>query len=335
MKTNWKRPSPTPSGFRVRLSRPAILLGLYSAILGATGCANPLKPPIRIGVTSLDLSPLPPFLPKRVLFEQDLAGYLQEPISFDPMTPRQIRVHLGTGRLKFAMLSPADYAEIVPADTCRILAVPINVHSQTYRQGLIIVSPKSKTESLAQIKGLRFHFMPKGDVLNEAALGALVAAGVDSKSIDRGILGLELDTTHISSLEVAKSVVLEENAAGVIDEADYNSWPDHGGSLVLLSPSKEQVRVIGKTIRVPEGPVLVSTETPPELVEKMREYLLEVVGNRKLVIGTLGYNGFAPPIDPKEYEPYFEVRRKLNEMAGRAPEPQPSADPPESADSTR
>jgi hypothetical protein len=275
------------------------------------GCGPQFHSPTRIGVTSFDLNPLPPFLPKRILFQRDLESHLDEPVVFDLLTPRQIRVHMGTGRVKFAMVSAADYAEIAPAGNSEMLAVAKNAQGRTYRQGLIIASPRSRIETVSQAKGLRFHFLPAGDVLNEAAAGALLEAGVARKQIDNGILGLGLDTSHISSLEVAKSVALE-NAVGVIDEADYMSWPDRGGSLMLLTPSKEQVRVIGRTVRVPEGPFLASLQTPPELRESVKRYLLEDLNKKAIVLGVLGVSGFAEPIAPNEYEPYFALLRKLH-----------------------
>jgi len=158
-------------------------------------------------------------------------------------------------------------------------------------------------------------------------LGALIEAGLEKKEVDRGILGLELDTTHISSLEVAKSVVLEEKVGGVIDEADYNKWPDKGGSLVLLLPSKDQVRIIAKTVRVPEGPFVVSNQAPPELVDKTRDYLLKVVNKKQVVLAALGSAGFAEPIDPQEYEPFFALYRKLHPAP---PEPATTESPAES-----
>jgi ABC-type phosphate/phosphonate transport system substrate-binding protein len=209
------------------------------------------------------------------------------------------------------MLTAEEYVEVSTAKTSEILAVPINMHGQTHRQGLIVVRPKSRLQKVSDLKGLRFHFMPAGDVLNEAAMGALLEAGVQPKEVDKGLLGLELDTSHINSMEVAKSVVLED-AAGVIDEMDYNRWPEKGGSLVLLSPSKEQVRIIGKTVRVPEGPFVASLQAPAELRDKVRRYLLEDLKKKTFVLGVLGVSGFAPAIDPSEYEPYFAVHRKLH-----------------------
>lgn len=267
-------------------------------------------PPVRVGVTELEHFPPPLRLPKQTLFEQNLAFHLHEPVSFDLMTPRQIRVHLGTGRLDFAMISAADYCEVVSAGNSRILAVPKNLHGKTSRRGLIIVAARSTIRSLSDIRGHRFHFMPRGDLLNDAALGALLAAGVPRAELDRGILGLELDTFHISSHEVAKSVVLE-NAAGVIDEADYDRWRDTGGSVLLLRPSKDEVRVIGHTVEVPEGPVLVSNETPPELAERVLDYLMNVASRQPLALAPLGISGFAEPLEPGAYARFCEVYRRL------------------------
>ena len=193
-----------------------------------------------------------------------------------------------------------------------------DARGQTARRGLIVVPAKSPIKSLSELKGLRFHFLPEGDVLNEAALGALLEADVVKADLDKGILGLELDTRHISSAEVVKSVVLEGKSAGVIDEADYNQWGKTGGVLVLPIPlpSQDHVRVIAETVRVPYGPFVVSEYTDPELTDKVRGYLLQTVSQRKLtnrlVLDPMGYTGFAEPIDRKEYEPFFRIHRKLH-----------------------
>jgi len=310
-----------------------IALIWLSGLLLLAGCANLQslgEPPVRIGIRKLELAPPPLVMFKSTLLNDRLADYLKKPVLFDAMTPRQMRIHLGTGRLKFAMLSPADFAQIVHSENYKILGVPKNNNGQTYRRGLLIVSAKSKINSLEELKNKRFHFMPHGSILNELALGALLESNVAKVDLDKGILGLELDTHHISSLEVAKSVVIENNVAGVIDEADYEKWPEKGGSLILLLPSKDQVRVIGKTIRVPEGPFVVSTNTPNEMTEKVKQCLFPESKNAgnllKLALSPMGYTGFAEPIEPAEYELYFSIHKKLQPPEPQEPNPdsQPS-----------
>lgn len=300
---------------------------LLVALVNGCSTLDPLnvrtlgKPPIRVGVAKYEITPTLFFLPKWSLLNDDLALYLNEPVAFQLMTPRQIRVHLGTGRLKFAMLSPGDYCQVAAEDNHRVLAVATDAQGKTSRRGLIIVAANSPIHSISELKGQRFHFMPEGDVLNEAALGALLEAGVVKADLDRGILGLELDTRHISSAEVVKSVVLEGKAGGVIDEADYNKWAETGGVVLLPVPlpSRDQVRVIGRTVRVPYGPFVVSIHTSPELTERVADYLLNVVPQRKLVLAPMGYGGFVAPVDDKQYEPFFEIHRKLHPAAPPVP----------------
>ena len=280
------------------------------------------KPPIRVGVTSLELSTF--MLPKRHLFRLSLAQYLRKPVQFELMTPRQIRVHLGTGRLQFAMLKPQEYAEIAKAGTGTILAVPVNTKGQTYRQGLVVVSAKSGIQSVQDIKSQRFHFASRGNPINDGARGVLFEAGIGQQDIDHGFFGLGLDTFHINSFEVAKSVVMEANSAGVIDEADYQSWPDEGGNFLLLNPSKDQLRIIAKTVRIPEGPFIVSVKTNPKLVAKIKRFLLEIAPQQEtMALAPMGYQGFAEPVEEKAYEPFTRIHQLLYPVQ---PETQPTND---------
>ncbi len=269
--------------------------------------------PVRVGITKLEFPP-PLFVPKHSLFNDNLALHLNKPVCFELLKPRQIRIHLGTGRLQFAMLTAGDFEQIAPADTYEILAVPKDAQGRIIRRGLIIVAPNSPLRSLGELKKQRFHFLTPEDPLNEAALGALLEAGVDKNDLNQGLLGLgmNLGMHHINSLEVAKSVLLEHNAAGIIDEDEYNKWKKTGGSLLLLNPSQDEVRIIAHTVAVPAGPFLAARNNPPELTAKVKDFLLKVVGKNPLALVPMGYSGFVDPIDLKEYQPFFEVYRQLH-----------------------
>ncbi len=295
---------------------------MLSATAGCSTVAQVVDPlnlrglgqqPVRVGITRLEFPP-PLFVPKHSLFNDNLALYLNKPVCFELLNPRQIRVKMGTGRLQFAMLTAGDFEQIAPADTYEILAVPKDTQGRIIRRGLIIVAPNSRLQSLSELKKQRFHFLPPEDPLNEAALGALLEAGVDKKDLNQGLLelGMSLGMHHINSLEVAKSVVLEQNAAGVIDEDDYNKWKETGGSLLLLNPSRDQVRIIAHTVTIPAGPFLAAKNNPPELTAKVKEFLFKVVGKNPLALAPLGYSGFVDPIDLKEYQPFFDVYRRLH-----------------------
>ncbi|HOB73185.1 MAG TPA: PhnD/SsuA/transferrin family substrate-binding protein [Phycisphaerae bacterium] len=267
-------------------------------------------PPVRIGITHLELSPL--LVPRAVLFEENLTFHLGAPVIFDLMTPHQIHVHLDTGRLKFAMLSTREFCQVAPDESARIVAVALNEHRQSYRKGLLIVSAQSEAKSLEDLQNYRFHLLPRDHVLNDAALGALLNAGVAHGNLIEGIRGVELVMGRSGSADVARCVAADARAAGVIDETDYRNWPATGGAFAGLTPSRDMFRVIGETIRVPEGPFVASAHTDPELVEKVRRYLLEVLPQRKLVLGSLGLTGFAPPVDLNDYEAYCALYRQLH-----------------------
>ena len=281
--------------------------------LGQFDMLGLMAAPIRVGETNLEFAPPPLMLPKRGFFRDALAEQIKQPVQFELMTPRQIRVHLNTGRTSFAIVKPQEVPEIMSTDACEIMAIAINNAGKTYRQGLIITAPNSPFKTIADAKGSRFHFMSLGDLLNDAAMGALIEAGIPRKEMDKSILGLGLDTTHLNSMEVAKSVVLEGKAAGIIDEADYEKWPDKGGSLVLLMPSKDQVRVIGKTMRIPEWPFLVSKRVDPDIKQRVSNLLFKLAPDKyKLALAAMDMKGFAAPIAPKSYDAFAELYWKLH-----------------------
>lgn len=311
------------------LSWMAAMLGL---VMAAAGCGQFTEEPVRVGVAHYDPSLL--ILPKWTSFSRYLADELDRPVPFQLLKPWQICAHLGTGRLQFAMLTPGDYCALRSDDQHRILAVPINGRGQVRRQGLIITAAESELESVEQIEGRRFHFLPANDVLNQAALGLLLEAGVVEKSLDGGFLGLGLDTRHVSSAEVAKSVIVEKGSAGVIDRDDYERWPETGGVILMPTPipplpSKDQVRVIGETVVVPNGPFVASVHADEELVNAVRDCLFTEKLRRNLALASLDCSTFTDPIDPEEYEPFSALYRKLYPSEVEPPEaPSTSTHPP-------
>lgn len=276
--------------------------------LNLTGLASE---PVRVGVTTLDMKP-PLMWPRRHLFRLAMANHLEQPVQFEVMTPRQIRVHLGTGRLQMAMLQPGDVTEVMEAGNAKILAVPVGSNLQPDRQGLIIVGPKSDLNSLADFAGHRFHFLQRDDLLNLAALGTLLDAGVSEEQIDKGILGLGLDTYHLNSVEVAKSVAVEQNAFGVIEESAYQKWPATGGSMLLLRPSKDQVRVIAKTVRIPGGPIVIARDVSPDFEKRVKEFLFDrAPTNHRLALAAMDVVTYSNPIDPRAYDGFGRIWTEL------------------------
>jgi len=231
-------------------------------------------------------------------FQRELAGHLGRPVMVEQLQPFQVAVHLEAGRIDFALLTDAQLEEIrKQGDFCRPIARAVNLD----RVGLIVASAKSDVSSLADIKGRRFAFGPPGDaVLHYGATAALASAGVTYNSIQRELIPLNSLQFHISSFEVAKEVAYGLTSVGVIDKAEYDSYPDAGGRIFPTSYSKDQFRVLGQTAAVTLGPVVVSNKTDPALADSVKAFLLSVEKDRPAVATALGIQGFtAEPSEPR------------------------------------
>ncbi len=241
-----------------------------------------------------------PWMPLRQAMERQL----KRPVHFTRSNYRGIRYHLSTGRIPFAMVSATEYAEITRRPVSQIVAVPVNVKGTTQHCGLIIVKKDSKIKSPADLKGKRFAFGPREDaILHRAALEALAKAGVTEKDIPKEII--PPFGYHINSYEIAKGVLIEGVPAGVVDELDFESWPEKSNILSKLSICQDRFRVIGRTEPVLEGPIIASVKAEPELVEQMQDLLINQLKDDKSVLGKLHYARFTKA-DPKMYQPLID-----------------------------
>ncbi|MBN1341124.1 MAG: phosphate/phosphite/phosphonate ABC transporter substrate-binding protein [Phycisphaerae bacterium] len=216
---------------------------------------------------------------------------LNRPVRFVRSNYRGIRYHLGEGQFDFAMVSATEYAEITRRPVSRIVAVPVNVKGTTEHCGLIIVRKDSKIESLAGLKGKQFAFGPRDDaILHRAALETLAEAGVSEKEIAKSLL--PPFGHHMNSFEVAKAVLLEGVPAGVVDELDFENWPEKSSILTQLSVCRDRFRVLARTKPVLEGPIIASVKIDPELFAKMQALLVDKLKGDKSVLDKLHYQGF-------------------------------------------
>ena len=235
--------------------------------------------PVRIGINRVHI-PLPPFFPKAPwgALQIGLAEAIQQPVHFEALNPLQIQHHLRSGRLAFALVNAVDYAEIATDDVGSVLAIACNRTGRTSRACLIIASAKSDVKSIADIKGQRFAFGPRHDpVLHVAAMATLARNGVGVDDLRKELLPLPGSLQfHISSDEAAKAVVYELGiVVGVVSEQDYEQWPEKGGSLLPLSFSRDQVRVLARSMDVPEIALLVSNTCDAELAKQVEAFLLD------------------------------------------------------------
>lgn len=259
-------------------------LGLGRAIFGLG------VEPVRVGITMVHASQgsEAPWAP----IQRQMQWSLNRPVQFESLRPFQIKAHLGSGRIQFAMVRAGEQKEILDEPGVgSIIAEPEFEEWANRDRALLIVSADSNIRSIEQLKGKRIAFGPIGDrVTHLAALEMLEANGIPRDSIPRELLPIPgMFKHHISSFETAIAAIYERVLgleAGFVHKRDYEKWPETGGSLLLLSVSKDQLVILGETEPVPslpEGPVLASAKADEELVEHVTRFLtVDLPRNKKL-----------------------------------------------------
>lgn len=266
-----------------------------------------LSPPVRLGVTEIHINPFvpPPWQP----LQEQLKRILGRDVQVLQLKPFQICAKLSLGQLDFAMVSAGDYLEIGGQPTCRILAVPVNPDLSMQKHALIVTADNSGLQSLDQLKGRRFAFGPANDpLLHIAPVDALIQAGVNIDQLTKEILppfGF-----HISSHEAAKAALYGGVQAAVVDEQEFTSWPEQVSGLFKTALPRGSFRVLAKTKPVPNGPFLAGSKTDPQMVERVRTFLLEESANQPELLKALGIGGFRQG-SPELYEPFKEMMARV------------------------
>jgi ABC-type phosphate/phosphonate transport system substrate-binding protein len=302
------------------------------------------KDPVRIGLVQADgedsllnaVAWLQMKRPPWYALQRELSNELKRPVVVQTLKPFQVAAHLASGRIQIGMLPAADYLELIKDEELAeggTLGEVLALSEAGERRGLVVASAKSGIQSVADIKGRRFAFGPKGDpVLHEAALACLEREGLAVDDIAREIVPIPGSLQfHISSAEAAKEVVYgfgvgkERTEAGVIEEWDYEDFPETGGRLLpLIRFSKDQFRVLARTDPVAtrilaDGPVLASPDADPDLAATVRNFLLAAADKHQGALRDLGVKRFRPP--PSDAQAEIERLSMLTPQAPASTQP--------------
>ena len=218
---------------------------------------------------------------------------------------------LAQGNIPYAFMSAKEFCSAKDLSSLTPLAVGLNALGKSSRMAYIVVKAKSHVKTITDCAAKRFAFGTYKDLLTDlAAQAALAEAGVPVKKLLPELLlppPIAMEGRLYRGHAVAKTIVMDLTVnAGVVDELDYEKMPDTGGNFIL-GPSKDQLEIVGRTIRVPEMVVVAGPAASPEARQKLKAFLMNSIASDKLVCEQLGVTGFAEP-DPAAYEP---VRRLL------------------------
>ena len=160
----------------------------------------------------------------------------------------------------------------------------------------------SDIKTLDDLKGRRFAFGPRGDVvLDKAALEFLESSGVPKSELRSLLPGQRQH--HLNSHEVANEVAYVIGTdAGVIEADEFDNYPETGGRWLPLAAtfSRDQFRELGRTkpIRtaaLAAGPVVAGAHADEELIQKTQAFLLSAHSDRPKVTRSLGFARFLAP----------------------------------------
>ncbi len=225
---------------------------------------------------------------------------------------RALGMQLVQGNIPYAFMSAAEYAAVEDAGQLTLIASAVNALGKTSRGAHLIVKANSHVKTIADCRGKRFAFGVHGDLLTDLLTQrALEEAGVPVKELLTELLTppIAFEGRLYLDKKVAQTIANDITVnAGVVDEVFWESMPDTGGN-IITGPSKDQFKIVGETVVVPEMVVVAGPAANESDIAKFGDYLLEKVKADDAVCRQLGVTGFAPP-DKAAYE---AVRKLLPE----------------------
>jgi ABC-type phosphate/phosphonate transport system substrate-binding protein len=250
-----------------------------------------------------DLDAIPQLGEPTTPLQKQLQKRLRRPISFQQLKPFQAAAHLMSGRVDFACFGAADFVHM--EEQYGEIGEVIAVTEILLRRGLIVANVYSDINELSQIRGQRFSFGPRGDpVLDLAAKATLAEAGILPDDLKKEMLPIPNSLQyHLSANESAFEVVYGlGTSVGVIEEADYESYPPSGGNVLLRKFAKDNFRVLAKTAphrveTIERGPLVASTRADRELIDAVQAELLDMSASQPAALAAMGLAAFHPPPD--------------------------------------
>ncbi len=203
-------------------------------------------------------------------------------------------------RIDIAWLATMTSVDARKKPDVELLVKPIRFGTTSYR-GLIIARQDSGIKSLRDLKGKRFAWVEK----ESASAYIFPKAMLLEANIDP-----DKDFSEVAYLgkhdAVVYSVLLGKyDACACYDDARNT----------LKDPSKvNELTIIGKTQDICNEPIVVRKTLPPDLIEKIKQALLNISINTpegaKVLEHLTDVQGFAP-VDPRDYDYVEKVSKML------------------------
>lgn len=180
------------------------------------------------------------------------------------------------------------------------IVAPIDKYTaRPWYRACIIVDADSPIKTLQDLKGKRVAFVSRSSTSGYLMpLVALKQLGIDPER--------DFAQTIFGSTHTKTEAMLED---GVVDAIATN-MPSYTKRQTLGKLTPQNSRVLWQSAPVPHSPLLVSTDLPPEVVEKLKEAFLTVPLGLEDIVGTqtAGYTLMVA----SDYAPIKQLRIQLN-----------------------
>lgn len=247
-----------------------------------------------------------------------LESALNKPVYFRAQPDGDaLGAQLTLGEIDFAILSAKEFCEIDDASQLDLIATGVNATDRSARRAFIVVKNDSSISKVSDLKGKRFAYGTHNDLLTDYAVRATLRnEGLPPNELVTELLPppIAYDGRLYAGSEAPAKVALPilrgdviPISAAVIDEVAWMKLPDTGGN-VITGPAKDDLKIIAKTMTVPELVVVAGPESDPSEVSRVRQYFLKEASKDPNVCEQLGVKGFTEP----DLEQYSLARLLLN-----------------------
>jgi ABC-type phosphate/phosphonate transport system substrate-binding protein len=228
-------------------------------------------------------------------FRRAASKELGREVHFELTFPLLLEPQLGVGWQQFAIVSPAHYAALAKPDEFPVVAVGGAAAEQPCRPAYFVAPANSAIRELRDARNELIAFGPAEDSrLFLAAALALDEVGISRGDLKRQIIPVPGSLMHHRNSADATKAVLD-GAAGVavVDSLWFDALPE--ASPDSMTPSKSRLRVIARTIALPDRVILRSPKIEPGLDLRMREFLLAAHTRHPTAMQRLKIGAFAEP----------------------------------------
>ncbi|HPF41072.1 MAG TPA: PhnD/SsuA/transferrin family substrate-binding protein [Phycisphaerae bacterium] len=278
--------------------------------LFAAGCGGSQSSDniVQIGTTKAAL--FGPPLEYRAL-QPRLEDLFQSRVVFTPQPDGEaIGAQLDLGNVAFAILSAKEYCQVADPSKLTLLATAINSAGKSSHKAFIVARSGSSVEKIADLKGKRFAYGSRNTLLTDLGVrAALTKAGLPPKELATELLPppIAYEGRLYAGSEAPNKVAVPilrgdviPISGGVIDELAWDALSATGGNIVT-GPSKDDFRILGETLPVPEMLVVAGPAAKPAEVSAMKDYLLNQAGSDENICKQMGIKGFTTP-DKASYD---------------------------------